>query len=175
MSIIISAKLLQCNGVYKGAPSYISCYHFRSAKLPPSCLMITFITTCSVDLSHSCYIIKAISVSCSEIWVSFLDFGRNLHNPSAFEDRQKECTASHSETVRGGKKKCFFFRKTSKGGGGVSPNPKFSYQKKLRFFWNFFLKGGGAPPIPKGCYHKKWGYWDIFAKKGAHTQSIGIL
>ena len=31
------------------------------------------------------------------------------------------------------------------------------------------------PPIPKGCYHKKWGYWDIFAKKGVLTQSIGIL
>ena len=75
------------------------------------------------------------------------------------------------------KKKNVFFssEKLRKGGGGVSPNPKFSYQKKLRFFWNFFFERGGVPPIPKGCYHKKWGYWDIFAKKGALTQSIGML
>ena len=47
-------------------------------------------------------------------------------------------------TVRGGiKKNCFFSEKLRKGGGGVSPNPKFPYQKKLRFFWNFFSKGGG--------------------------------
>ena len=47
--------------------------------------------------------------------------------------------------LRGGIKKkiLVFFRKTPKGGGGVSLNPKFSYQKKLRFFWNFFYKGGG--------------------------------
>ena len=60
----------------------------------------------------------------------------------------------------------FFFQKNSeRGGGGVSPNPKFSYQKKLRFFWNFFLKGGGVSPIPKGCYHKKMGILGYFQPK----------
>ena len=29
-----------------------------------------------------------------------------------------------------------------KGGGGVSPNPKFPYQKILRLFWIFWQKGG---------------------------------
>ena len=40
------------------------------------------------------------------------------------------------------KKLFFFFRKTLKGVGGVSPNPKFPYQKKLRFFVVFFKRGG---------------------------------
>ena len=43
-------------------------------------------------------------------------------------------------TIRGGikKKNWFFSEKLRKGGGGVSPNPKFPYQKKLRFFRIFF-------------------------------------
>ena len=32
------------------------------------------------------------------------------------------------------KKNCFFPEKLWKGGRGVSPNPKFPYQKKMRFF-----------------------------------------
>ena len=76
--------------------------------------------------------------------------------------------ASKKETV-------FFSEKLRKGGGGVSPNPKFPYQKKLRFFWIFFQKGGGVSPIPKGCYHKNWGFLDIFTKRGGFTQFIGIL
>ena len=46
-------------------------------------------------------------------------------------------SASSFHWGRHKKKTCFFFRKTPKGGGGVSPNPKFPYQKKNRFFWNF--------------------------------------
>ena len=35
--------------------------------------------------------------------------------------------------------------------GGVFPNPKFPYQKKLRFLLDFFCqKGGGVSPIPRG-------------------------
>ena len=37
----------------------------------------------------------------------------------------------------GHKKNCFFFRKTLKG-GGVSPNPKFPYQKKTEIVLDFF-------------------------------------
>ena len=52
--------------------------------------------------------------------------------------------------IRGGiKKDCFFSEKLRKGGGGVSPNPKFPYQKKLRFFWNFFFGKGGGPTYSK--------------------------
>ena len=80
-----------------------------------------------------------------------------------------------SVTLRGGiKKNCFFFRRTPKGGGGLAES-KISLSEKTEIFLDFFSKGGGIPPIPKGCYHKKWGYWDIFAKKGALTQSIGML
>ena len=49
--------------------------------------------------------------------------------------------------LRGGinKNKLFFFsEKLRKGGGGISPNPKFPYQKKMRFFWIFSSKGGGG-------------------------------
>ena len=50
--------------------------------------------------------------------------------------------------LRGGIKKIkLFFLVYPKGGGRVSPNPKFPYQKKLRFFLIFSL-------IPKGFYHK---------------------
>ena len=39
---------------------------------------------------------------------------------------------THSLTKGRHKKKLFFFsEKLRKGGGGVSPNPKFPYQKKL--------------------------------------------
>ena len=61
-----------------------------------------------------------------------------------------------------------------KGGGGVSENPKFPHQKKLRFFGYFFQRGG-VSPIPKGCYHKNWGFLDIIAKWGGLTQFIGFL
>ena len=41
--------------------------------------------------------------------------------------------------------------KIRKGGRGVSPNPKFPYQKKMRFLLDFFCqKGGGVSPIPRG-------------------------
>ena len=59
----------------------------------------------------------------------------------------------------------FFFRKTPKGGGeGVSPNPKFSNQKKMKFFWNFFLKGGGSHLFQKGVIIKN-GDIGIFSPK----------
>ena len=75
-------------------------------------------------------------------------------------------------TIRGGiKKNCFFSEKLRKGGRGVSPNPKFPYQKKLRFFWNFFYKGGGVSPIPKGCYHKKLGICGYYRQKVGLNQS----
>ena len=64
------------------------------------------------------------------------------------------------------KKNCFFSEKLRKGGGGVSPNPKFPYQKILRFVWIFFSKGGGVPPIPKGCYHKRMEILEYFRQKG---------
>ena len=70
----------------------------------------------------------------------------------------------------------FFFRKTPKGGGeGVSPNPKFSNQKKMKFFWNFFLKGGGSHLFQKGVIIKEWRFWNIFVKRGVFIQSIEIL
>ena len=51
-----------------------------------------------------------------------------------------------------------------KGGGGVSENPKFPYQKKLRFFWQ---KGGGGPhPIQKGFIRKNEILWHILLKWG---------
>ena len=63
--------------------------------------------------------------------------------------------------VRGGiKKNCFFSEKLRKGGGGVSPNPKLPYQKKLRFFWIVFFKRGGSHIF------QNWGFLDIFAKRG---------
>ena len=41
------------------------------------------------------------------------------------------------------KKNCFFSSENfERGEGGVSPNPKFPYQKKLKFVW-IFSKGGG--------------------------------
>ena len=52
----------------------------------------------------------------------------------------------YTVTIRGGikKKTVFFSEKLRKGGRGVSPNPKFPYQKKnWDFFGIFFLKGGG--------------------------------
>ena len=61
---------------------------------------------------------------------------------------------------------CFFSEKLRKGGGGVSPNPKFPYQKKLRYFWIFFFKRGGVSHIPKGCYHKELGILGYFCQKG---------
>ena len=73
------------------------------------------------------------------------------------------------------KKKLFFFRKTPKGGGRGLAKSETSLSEKTEIFLEFFFERGGVPPIPKGCYHKKWGYWDIFAKKGALTQSIGML
>ena len=65
------------------------------------------------------------------------------------------------------KNKLFFFsEKLRKGGGGVWPNPKFPYQKKLRFFGNFFFqKGGGAPLFQKGVIMKTGDFW-IFSSKG---------
>ena len=79
--------------------------------------------------------------------------------------------------IRGGikKKYWFFSEKLRKGGGGVSPNPKFSYQKKLRFFWNFFLKGGGSHLFQKGVIIKNGDIGIFLAKKGALTQSIEML
>ena len=79
-------------------------------------------------------------------------------------------------TLRGGIKKkiLVFFRKTPKGGGRGLAESEISLSEETEIFLEF-LKDGGVLPIPKGCYHKKWGYWDIFAKKGVLTQSIGIL
>merc|ERR1712016_497177 len=73
------------------------------------------------------------------------------------------------------KKNCFFFRKTPKGGGRGLAESEIFLSEKTEIFLEFFFERGGVPPIPKGCYHKKWGYWDILAKKGALTQSIGML
>ena len=75
------------------------------------------------------------------------------------------------QQLRGGiKKNCFFSsEKLRKGGGGVSPNPKFPYQKKLRFFWK---RGGGSHLFQKGVISKNWGFWAIFAKKGGHIDFI---
>ena len=83
-------------------------------------------------------------------------------------DRRQLYNRGLAGDVRGGikKKNWFFSEKLRKGGRGVSPNPKFPYQKKLRFFWNFFYKGGGVLPIPKGCYHKKMGILGYFCQKG---------
>ena len=80
-------------------------------------------------------------------------------------------------TIGGGIKKTVFFlsEKLRKWGGRGLAESEISLSEKTEIFLEFFLKGGGVPPIPKGCYHKKWGYWDIFAKKGALTQSIGML
>ena len=49
-----------------------------------------------------------------------------------------------SVTLRGGikKKTVFFSEKLRKGGRGVSPNPKFPYQKKLGH--SKLLRGGGG-------------------------------
>ena len=42
-----------------------------------------------------------------------------------------------------------------KWGGGVFPNPKFPYQKKLSFLLDFFCqKGGGSHLFQEGFYHK---------------------
>ena len=80
-------------------------------------------------------------------------------------------------TIRGGikKKTVFFFQKNSERGGKGLAKSEISLSEKTEIFLEFFFERGGVPPIPKGCYHKKWGYWDIFAKKGALTQSIGML
>ena len=71
-------------------------------------------------------------------------------------------------SIRGGIKKNFFFQENPRrGGGGVSPNPKFPYQKILRFFWIFFFKrGGGSHLFQKGVIIKEWGFWNIFVKRG---------
>ena len=76
--------------------------------------------------------------------------------------------AVHKGGPRGGiKKTVFFFRKNSeRGGGGVSQNPKFPYQKKLRFFWIFyFKKGGGSHLFQKGVIINT-GDFGIFLPKG---------
>ena len=73
------------------------------------------------------------------------------------------------------KKKTVFFQKNSERGGGGSRRIRNFLIRKNWDFFGIFFERGGVPPIPKGCYHKKWGYWDIFAKKGALTQSIGML
>ena len=49
-----------------------------------------------------------------------------------------------------------------KGGGGVSENPKFPYQKKLRFFWH---KGGGLTQS-KMVLSEKMRFFGIFCQKG---------
>ena len=65
--------------------------------------------------------------------------------------------------LRGGinKKKLFFFQKNSKRGGGVSPNPKFPYQKKLRFF----LEKGGGLTYSKRVLSQKTGDFGLFLPK----------
>ena len=74
------------------------------------------------------------------------------------------------------KRKLFFFFGKLRKGGGISPNPKFPYQKKLRYFWNFFFqKGGGSHLFQKGVIRKTGNFLDILAKRGGLTQSIGIL
>ena len=93
------------------------------------------------------------------------------------------------------KKKTVFFRKNSERGGGISPNPKFPYQKKMRFFWIFFSKGGGSHlfqksviiktgdsgiflpkervlPHPLGFYHKKLRKFWNFSPKGGGVSPI---
>ena len=50
-----------------------------------------------------------------------------------------------------------------KGGGGVSENPKFPYQKKLRFFWH---KGGGGLTQSKMVLSEKMRFFGIFCQKG---------
>ena len=66
------------------------------------------------------------------------------------------CLIAPTGALRGGikKKTGFFSEKLRKGGRGVSPNPKFPYQKKLRFFWIFFSKGGGSHLFQKGVIIK---------------------
>ena len=49
-----------------------------------------------------------------------------------------------------------------KGGGGVSENPKFPYQKKLRFFWH---KEGGLTQSKRGL-SEKMRFFGIFCQKG---------
>ena len=61
------------------------------------------------------------------------------------------------------KKYWFFMTILRKGGGGVSENPKFPYQKKLRFFWH---KGGGSHPIQNGFIRKNEIFWHILPKRG---------
>ena len=60
------------------------------------------------------------------------------------------------------KKNCFFSEKLRKGGRGVSPNPKFPYQKKMRFFWH---KGGGLTQS-KMVLSEKMRFFGIFCQKG---------
>ena len=55
--------------------------------------------------------------------------------------------------------KNFFFGKTPKGGRGVSPNPKFPYQKKMRFVWIFSKGGGGSFLLQKGVIIKNGDFW----------------
>ena len=55
--------------------------------------------------------------------------------------------------LRGGVKKLFFYFQ-SKGGGGVSANPKNPYQKIFRFFWP---KGGGRLTQSKRVLSEKVG------------------
>ena len=60
------------------------------------------------------------------------------------------------------KKYWFFMTILRKGGGGVSENPKFPYQKKLRFFWH---KGGGLTQS-KMVLSEKMRFFGIFCQKG---------
>ena len=84
--------------------------------------------------------------------------------------------ALQQESINGGIKKisCFSFslEKLRKWGGGVSPNPRFPYQKKLSFFFIFFKRGVWSNLFQKGVIIKKWGFWAIFAKKGGHIDFI---
>ena len=55
------------------------------------------------------------------------------------------------------KKNCLFFRSFSeRRGWGVSPNPKFPYQKNWDFVGFFLAKGGGSHLFQNGFIIKYW-------------------
>ena len=103
--------------------------------------------------------------------ITFSDFKWSSCKPDNHKlyKRPNEKIFLHFPTLRGGikkKKTVFFSEKLRKGGRGVSPNPKFPYQKKLRFFWNFFTKEGGSHLFQKDVIIKKLGILGYFCQKG---------
>ena len=63
------------------------------------------------------------------------------------------------------KKNCFFSEKIQKGGGGVSPNPKFLLTEKNSEFFGFFCQKGGGLTQSKISVSRKMRFLGIFCQK----------